>query len=172
MIPLAWRNVKSWNCIECAKCCKDYHVVLNYNEWINIVKTFGINNTLISVNRLLLGKKKDGTCSFLTCTGNHFFCKLQHMKPLACKIWPFKILNRPKFGDSNKAIYRYEQTNFFVYVDPECKGLLWGKPIPELKYKVIPEFIEVAIGIRRKQIHSTSNFHFRYNKLLRERAII
>ena len=167
MIPLAWRTVKSWNCTECGKCCKDYHVVLNYNEWANIVRTFGINNILISANRLLLGKKKDGTCSFLSCTDNQCFCKLQYVKPLACKIWPLKIFNRPKFGNFNKAIYRYQNTNFFVYIDPECKGLIWGKPTPEFKYNVIPEFIEVAIGIRRKQIHSTSRLHFRSNNFWR-----
>ncbi|PVX23779.1 MAG: hypothetical protein CW691_09645 [Candidatus Bathyarchaeum sp.] len=163
MNPVSWRNVKSWKCTECGMCCRDYHVVLNFNEWVNIVRKYGAQSTMPTVNKLLLGKKSDGTCCFLTCMGDNCICGLQYMKPLACKIWPFKVFDNPKFGNPNEALYTYRNRNFFIYVDPACTGLTLGKPSPEFKYKTLPEFIDVAVGIRRKQLHSTSKIQFRPN---------
>jgi len=95
------------------------------------------------------------------------------MKPLACKIWPFKIFLDPKFGSPNEALYRYRDRNFFVYVDPACTGLSWGKPTPEFKYKKLPEFIDVAMGILKKQLYSTSKIKFQPNPyIFRGRNII
>ena len=163
MVPVSWRNVKSWSCVECGVCCRDYHVVLNFNEWVNIVRNYGVEATIPSVSKLFLGKKSDGTCCFLTCTGDSCVCGLQYMKPLACKIWPFKVFDKPKFGRPDEAVYRYRNNNFYVYVDPACTGLNWGKPAPEFKYKTLPEFIDVAVGLRNQQFHSTSKIQCRQN---------
>jgi hypothetical protein len=138
-------------------CCRDYHVVLNIHEWIKIVRNYGVNSTIFSINKLLLGKKSDNSCHFLNYDGDTFHCGLQYMKPLACKIWPFKIFDYPKFGNSTEASYRFGERNFFVYVDPACKGLSWGQPTFEFKNKLLPEFIDIAVGIRKNQIYSTSN---------------
>lgn len=127
MIPVGWRKIKSWNCIECGMCCIKYHVVLNYMEWVDIIRNYGIDATIPSVSNLLLGKKGDGTCCFLAFIKDNYFCGLQYKKPLACKIWPFKIFNTPKFGNSKESIYKYQNQNFFIYVDPACNGLILGK---------------------------------------------
>jgi Fe-S-cluster containining protein len=156
MIPVSWRNVKSWNCVECGICCKEYHIVLNFNEWVNIVKKYGVETTVPGISKLFLGKKSDGTCIFLNRLGDSYRCGLQYMKPLACKVWPFKIFDKPKFGRPNEALYTYRNKNFYIYVDPACTGLSWGKPVPEFKYRTLPEFIDVAVGLERKQFHSTS----------------
>jgi Fe-S-cluster containining protein len=156
MSLVSWRKVKSWNCVECGMCCRDYHVVLNFNEWINIVRNYGAEATIPSVSKLFLGKKDDGTCIFLNNLQNGCSCGLQHMKPLACKIWPFKVFDKPKFGMANEALFNYRDNNFYVYVDPECTGLRWGTPDSEFKHRVLPEFIDVAVGLRRNQFYSTS----------------
>lgn len=163
MLPLPWRNVHSWKCVECGMCCRDYHVVLNYNEWVNIVKNYGIETTIPTASKLFLGKNSDGTCCFLKRDGDNFFCGLQFMKPLACKIWPFKIFDKPKFGNTNKALFQYRNNNFYIYVDTGCSGLNWGTPSPELKHKILPEFIDVAVGLRKQQFHSTSKIQCRQN---------
>ena len=160
MIPVSWRTIKSWNCTECGVCCKDYHVVLNFNEWTNIVRAYGVDTTMPTVNRLLLGKKGDGTCRFLTCRGDTNVCGLQYMKPLACKIWPFKVFDHPKFGKPDEALYRYLDKNLFIYVDPACPGLTLGKPDVNFKHKILPEFVDVAVGLQRKQLYSTSKIQF------------
>ena len=163
MVPVSWRNVKSWSCVECGICCRDYHVVLNFSEWVNIVRNYGVETTISGVSKLFLGKNSDGTCRFLTCIGDGCFCGLQHMKPLACKIWPFKIFDKPKFGIADEALYRYRNNDFYIYVDPACTGLSWGKPVPEFKYRTLPEFIDVAVGLRKQQLHSTSKIQCRQN---------
>jgi len=161
MIPVSWRNIKTWNCTECGMCCRDYHVVLNFNEWVSIVRKYGVDATIPGVRKLLLGKNGDGTCNFLKCMESSGFCGLQNMKPLACKIWPFKVLNHPKFGNPNLAFYKYRNRIFYIYVDPACTGLSWGKPTTDFKFKTLPEFIDVAMRLRRKQFYSTSKIPFR-----------
>jgi len=156
MIPVPWRTVKSWSCVECGMCCKDYHVVLNFNEWAKIVRSYGADATISSLSKLFLGKKSDGTCCFLSHHGDVSVCGLQYMKPIACKIWPFKIFLEPKLGSQNQALYKYQDHNFFVYVDPACTGLRWGKPDQRLVYKTLPEFIDIAVGLRKQQFYSTS----------------
>jgi Fe-S-cluster containining protein len=161
MIPVSWRNVKSWNCIDCGACCRDYQVVLDFNEWVKIVRNYGVEATKAGVSKLYLRKKSDGTCIFLTKLGDTFLCGLQHMKPKACKIWPVKIFFRPKFGMPRDALYRYRDRNFFVYLDPACLGLSWVKPSREFKYRILSEFIEIVAGLHEKQFHSTSKIRYR-----------
>jgi len=163
MIPVSWRNVKSWNCVECGMCCKDYKVVLDFNEWVNIVRNYGVETTKPGVSKLFLEKKSDGNCCFLTNLGDNCLCGLQYMKPKACKIWPFKIFSSPKFGIPREAVYRYRNNNVYIYVDPACTGLRFGKPTQEFTYRTLPEFIEVAVGLRENQFHSTSKIQCRSN---------
>jgi len=78
------------------------------------------------------------------------------MKPLACKLWPFKILDQPKYGKSHEAVYNYKGRRFYIYIDPLCPEIRWGKPSPQMAQQVIPEFLEIALGWREKQVYSTS----------------
>jgi hypothetical protein len=114
----------------------------------------------------------DGTCIFLTKLGDTGVCGLQHMKPRACKIWPFKIFHRPSYGIPREALYRYWGRNFFVYVDPACMGFNWGKPTPEFKYRTLPEFIDVALGLREKQFHSTSKIPYQPPYAVRGQTLV
>ena len=160
MIPSPWRFVDSWRCIACGICCRAYQVVLGFNEWVDIIRKYGVGVTQPSVSRFYLGKKGDGTCFFLTKFYDSWLCGLQNMKPKACKLWPFKILSRPKFGRPREALYRYRDRNFFVYVDSACAGLSWGKPTQEFTYRTLSEFIEIALGLLEKQFRSTSKIQY------------
>jgi len=77
------------------------------------------------------------------------------MKPIACKLWPFRILNRPKYGKTREALFNYKGRRLYVYIDPSCPEIRWGKPSSIMINHVIPEFIEIALGIRKKQVYST-----------------
>jgi len=160
MEPIPWRRVKSWNCITCGICCREFDIVLSYWEWANIVRNFGVAAVKPSVTRLCLGKKSDGTCVFLYYNSGLWLCGLQSSKPRACKLWPFKIHEQPRYGGNNEAIYRYRDKDFFVYVDPSCLGLTWGTPIRRFVYQTLPEFVEIALGIREKQFYSTCRLGF------------
>ena len=146
----------SWRCVSCSTCCRDYHVVLNFDEWVKIVRDYGVEATKAGLSKLFINKKSDGTCVFLKIFGDNCVCGLQHMKPKACKIWPFKVHLTPRYGNPNEARFSYRNQNFFVYVDPACAGLSWGEPTQEFKFRILPEFIDVAVGILEKQFYSTS----------------
>jgi len=161
MILIPWRYVESWNCVACGMCCKGYQVVLGFNEWVDIIRKYGVGVTQSDINKFYLGKKGDGTCLFLTKFYDTWLCGLQDMKPKACKLWPFKVLSGPKFGRPDEAIYEDRGRSFFVYVDPACIGIRWGKPTQDFMYKTLPEFIEIALGLREKQYYSTSRIPYR-----------
>jgi len=156
MRPVPWSYLNSWNCIACGLCCKEYEVVLRFPEWLRIVKNFGVEATVPSLNKFYLKKGNDGSCIFLQRVGDLWICSLQNMKPQACKLWPFKIYPYPKYGRPNEALYRYFENKFFVYVDPACIGIRWGKPSWTYREKIVPEFIQIATGLLEKQHYSTA----------------
>lgn len=151
-----WSRVRSWRCNACGICCRHYDVVLKFPEWLNIVKNFGVKYTAPGLNTFFLRRRADGSCAFLHDAPNASFCGLQPAKPLACKLWPFKVLDKPKFGNPNNAVYNYGNRRLFIYVDPACTGLRFGVPSQEFVYSVIPEFIEIACGVRRRQFKTTA----------------
>jgi len=156
MVPVPWRYVSSWSCDGCGLCCKGFSVVLRFEEWFRLVKRFGAEVTRVGLNKFYLARRSDGSCVFLYNYFGRWLCGLQDMKPLACKMWPFKVLKRPKYGNPNESIFNYRGRTFYVYVDPFCPNLRWGRPTAELTYKVIPEIIELSMNVREKQVYSTS----------------
>lgn len=157
MQPVPWSYINSWNCIACGLCCKEYEVILRFPEWLRIVKNYGVEVTIPDLNKFYLKKRSDGSCVFLHRIGNLWICALQNMKPQACKLWPFKVYPHPKYGRPRDATYRYAGSRFFVYVDPACVGIRWGRPSHKYLDKVIPEFIQIATGSLEKQRYSTAN---------------
>jgi Fe-S-cluster containining protein len=155
-----WRYIADWRCNGCGKCCKLYSVVLNFQEWLNIVKNYGVEQTVSGLDKLYLRKKSDGSCFFLYNFSSAYLCGLQHMKPTACKLWPFKVLGKPKYGYANEAEYDYEGNRTFVYADSMCDGLRYGVPTSEFTSFVLKEFVEIAMGLRISQHKTTTNFDF------------
>ena len=153
--PVPWRYVASWQCTTCGLCCRTYNVVLNYGEWLNIVRKFGVEYTSCDLSRLYLRRKPSGACVFLYRFGNKWLCGLQDMKPRACKLWPFKIYTKPRFGRAREAFYEYAGHRLFVYVDPNCLGIRWGEPTNHFAGDVLPEFVEIWMGRHVGQKFST-----------------
>lgn len=71
MIPIPWRYVESWSCIACGMCCKGYQVVLGFNEWVNLVRTYGVGVTQPGVNKFYLGKRATAHASSSTSFSTH-----------------------------------------------------------------------------------------------------
>lgn len=148
--------MNSWRCTGCGLCCRGFDVALKFNEWLNLVRTYGVGVTKAGLNKFYLQRKHDGSCLFLATANGMWFCGLQNMKPTACKLWPFKVLDKPKYGRAKEALFNYNGRRFFIYVDPLCPQIGWGKPTPKMAHNVVPEFIEIALGGREKQFYSTS----------------
>lgn len=150
-----WRNVAEWRCKGCGYCCKLYSVVLGFPEWLKITQTFGSETTITGLDRFFIKRQSDGTCAFLCRNVQNYFCGLQGMKPEACKIWPFKVLAEPKYGESNQAAYEYKGNQLYVYADSMCSGLRYGSPTWEFSRTTITEFVEIALGLNHTQHKST-----------------
>jgi len=148
--------VQDWNCTACGVCCKGFDVVLDFPEWMRIVKSYGVVFTEPGISRFYLKRKSDGTCVFLYNLYGRWLCALQQMKPIACKLWPFKVSDKPRYGGPNEAVYNYGEKKLYVYVDPACAGLQWGSPAPSFLTETLSEFVDLALGLRKKQFYSTS----------------
>ncbi len=155
-----WQNIADWKCIACGYCCKLYSVVLGFPEWFRIVKTFGIEKTAAGLDKLYIKRAEDGSCSFLCNFGNMCYCGLQNMKPEACKLWPFKVLSKPKYGQASQAVFNYIGRKLFIYADTMCSGLRYGSPTWEFNYLTLREFAELALGARQTQTKTTSDLAF------------
>ena len=79
------------------------------------------------------------------------------MKPVACKLWPFIPLTKPKYGRDQEAAFEHLGERFYVYVDPRCSGITLGRPSSHLVQRVLPELIELRLGIRTRQNFTTSH---------------
>lgn len=155
-----WQYVADWKCISCGDCCRLYSVVIDFAEWLGIVKNYGVEHTVSCLDKLYISKKNDGSCSFLNNSSNVSFCRLQHMKPRACKIWPFKVLSKPRHGYPRESLYLYRGRQLFLYADPMCKGLRLGKPTFEFANFTLMEFVEIAAQIRNNQLRTTAHADF------------
>jgi hypothetical protein len=152
---VAWQNIADWRCKACGYCCKLYSVVLSFPEWLRLTKTFGVETTISGLDRFFIKRVDDGSCAFLCSDANNYYCGLQNMKPEACKIWPFKVLTEPKYGDEKQAAYEYRGMRFYVYGDIMCNGLRYGAPTWDFQHTTVREFMEIAIGVRDVQCKTT-----------------
>jgi Fe-S-cluster containining protein len=157
---IPWQYVANWKCISCGDCCRLYSVVIDFREWLGIIKNYGVEHTVSGLNKLFINRKSDGSCTFLNNGSSICLCGLQHMKPRACQLWPFKVLSRPKFGYTNEALYLFRRKPVFVYADPMCTGLRLGKPTSEFANYIVKEFVEIAAGIRSNQFRTTAGIGF------------
>jgi len=155
-----WRYIADWKCIACGECCKLYSVVLNFHEWLKIVKKYGVEQTASGLDKLYIKRNGNGSCAFLCQFSNTYVCGLQSMKPKACKLWPFKVLTKPMYGNANHAAYNYGGATFFIYADSACNGLRYGTPSWEFANNTLREFVEIATGLRNNQYKTTANVSF------------
>ncbi|MCX8150959.1 MAG: YkgJ family cysteine cluster protein [Candidatus Bathyarchaeota archaeon] len=161
-----WRHIAKWQCIGCGNCCKLYSVVLNFPEWLKISQIFGAEKTVVGLNKLFIKRVDDGSCVFLCNLAGNYFCGLQNMKPVACKLWPFKILSEPKYGNPNQALFNYRGKKLFIYADTMCQGLRYGPPSWEFTSLVLQEFADLALGncrVQRNTTRTLSNGVRRFN---------
>ena len=152
-----WQNIADWKCTTCGYCCKLYSVVLNFPEWLRLVKTFGAATTVAGLDKFYIKRADDGCCTFLCRFGGTYSCGLQQMKPAACKLWPFKVLSEPKYGQAKQALLNYHGMQLYVYADAMCSGLRYGTPTWEFNSSTLREFVALALGARQVQCKTTSD---------------
>lgn len=152
---IPWRHITNWRCTTCGNCCKLYSVVLSFPEWLNISQKFGAQNTVAGLNNLFLKRTDDGACAFLCRFAGTYLCGLQNIKPNACKIWPFKVLAEPKYGNAKQAAFEFAGKQLYIYADSMCEGLRYGSPSWEFQSLVLKEFAGIALGAYKQQHNTT-----------------
>jgi len=161
MLFIPWRYIADWKCVACGLCCKTYSVVLSFPEWLSIVKNFGVDKTVSGLDKFFMRRGNDGSCVFLRQFSNNMcLCGIQQMKPKACKLWPFKISTKPKFGHGNEAVYSYAGNKLYIYADSTCRGLRYGRPSWEFTDYTLKELVEIALGLRNNQSITTASISF------------
>ena len=156
---IPWQYISGWKCNSCGSCCRLYSVVINFPEWLQIVKYYGVEKTVGGLERLYIKRGNDGSCPFIYRFTDSCLCGLQNMKPVACKQWPFKVLSEPRYGDANHAAYNYGGSELFVYADTMCSGLRYGSPEWEFSNVILREFVELTLGKRRIQQKTTRRLY-------------
>lgn len=132
-------------------------MVINFHEWLRIVKNFGVEHTTSGLDKLYIRRRSDGACTFLGSGPYASTCTLQRAKPRACQLWPFKVLMRPQYGFAKEAEFPIGESKVFVYADPMCNGLTLGSPTFDFANYTVKEFVEIAAGLSDHQLKTTSS---------------
>ncbi len=130
-------------------------VQLTTSEWLNYGQTYGHSFIGEGVDGFYIRKTLDNWCPFLYRQPADRFCSLQQTKPLACRLWPFRVTNQPTLGNEEAARFQHRNSIHYVYVVPFCRGITYGRPTEFFAKYVIPEFLDMRLGLRREQYHST-----------------
>ncbi|UCH01527.1 MAG: YkgJ family cysteine cluster protein [Candidatus Bathyarchaeota archaeon] len=153
LIP--WKQVRYWRCLCCGNGCQ-FTVQLTTKEWLNLIKLYGHAWVEPRIDGFYIKKIIGKRCPFLHRFSNRNLCSIQRIKPLACKIWPFKILDNPRYSSPSEAHYKSRYGEFYIYIHSYCPGIIYGKPSEQLINHVLSEFIEIRLGLIKQQIYSTS----------------
>lgn len=157
---MPWSQVHSWSCNTCGECCKWFTVPISTYEYAKIGQTLGFRMFEFREGRIWLKKRPDKRCVFAFRRGNRWLCGLQHSKPYPCRIWPFRISNRPLYGRGDRARYEGSRWTGYVYIDPRCPGIVYGRPSLAFATEIVEEFVHLALGETRHQHYSTFNDAF------------
>jgi Fe-S-cluster containining protein len=148
--PVPWAKVKLWACIGCGDCCR-FSVTLSRTELRFFIQNNHSRYLQCVGSKVILIKTETGRCVFQS--GSR--CLIQNFKPLACKLWPFRLFSKPCWlGDPKLAEYNYQSKRYYVYVDARCPGIGLGSPT-EL---VVSEVVKIAKAEKISQKYSTSPF--------------
>jgi len=124
-------------------------------EYVKILNEFGLSALKFSLGQICLNKRFDNRCVFQYRRGLEWLCGLQKDKSISCKLWPFVVFTRPKYGRASESTYKYHESKYYIYVYPQCQGLTYCCSSPHL-LRVLSEVIEIWDGMRKDQFYSTS----------------
>jgi len=156
LIP--WREVCTWSCTACGKCCVGYHVPLKMDEYVRVAKIYGYNAFDFGLGRVYLKQTFNGQCIFQHPSQGRWVCELQSIKPLACKLFPFRIHSKPIYSRGDRSEYVSNGQTFYIYLDPDCEGIVFGKPSERFLKQILPEVVQIGLGQRWKQKFTTSKY--------------
>jgi len=152
---IPWSKVESWSCKACGECCKWFNIPLTLHEYAKIGQIYGRQAFALGLGKVYLRKRVDERCIFQFRLGERWLCGLQAEKPYVCRMWPFTVSRNPIYGRSQEARWEGPYGRTYIYADPRCLMITFGRPSNYLLNKVLPEFVDMAFGKKMLQEHST-----------------
>jgi len=156
LIP--WRDVHSWSCTACGRCCLGYRVPLKMDEYVRVANRYGHDVLNLGVGKVYLKHGVDDRCIFQHPSQGRWICELQGIKPLACKLFPFRVYPQPVYMRGDRSEYKMAGRAFNIYLDPDCEGIVPGTPGPRFLHEILPEIVSVGMGLTWKQKFTTSKY--------------
>jgi Fe-S-cluster containining protein len=145
-----WTEVHSWACVACGNCCVGYRVPLKMDEMVKVSAVYGPSVLEYGMGKAYLKNQSNGRCIF--------------QKPLMdrCRLFPFRIHKKPVYKRGDTAGIRFKGKKYYLYLDPDCKGIVPGQPSDRFMNQVVPEIMNIGIGLPVKQKYTTSkSIHWR-----------
>ena len=134
-------------------------IFLDKSKDQSIIQLFGSRATMtktIGSQSYVFLKKNDEGCIFLYNVGNKRFCSIHESKPTLCRLWPFIVCDKPKYGKLDEAVFYHYGEKVYVYVEPHCPSLVWGKPENRLKQTILPEIIDFKFRLKNNRLIHTN----------------
>ncbi len=156
LIP--WSEVHSWACTACGRCCVGYRVPLKMDEYVRVARRYGHGVVEFGLGKVYLKHGVGDRCIFQHPSQGRWVCALQAIKPLACKLFPFRVYSQPVYKRGDGSAYRFRGRTFYVYLDPNCPGIVPGRPGERFLNQTLPEIVEIGMGLRWKQKYTTSKY--------------
>jgi Fe-S-cluster containining protein len=156
LIP--WSEVNSWACKACGRCCVGYRVPLKMDEYARVANLYGHNVVELGLGKVYLRHGPGDRCIFQHPSQGRWVCALQAIKPLACKLFPFRVQSKPVYRRGDGSGYRFRDKTLHIYMDPACPGIVPGKPSERFLLHTLPEIAEIGMGLRWKQRYTTSKY--------------
>jgi len=141
MIP--WKLVEDWECKFCGKCCINHKVPLLFEEYAKIEPRYGPSSVEPGERMFYIRLLHDGKCFFLKKHGEKYLCRIHDEKPYVCRMFPFRVLRVPKYGNEELSEFKYGTKVFYIYLNRGCSGVKLGNPSMRFVEKVLPEFIKI-----------------------------
>ncbi|MCW4049579.1 MAG: YkgJ family cysteine cluster protein [Candidatus Bathyarchaeota archaeon] len=160
LIP--WTEVNNWSCIACGNCCLGYRVPLKMDEMVKVNAMYGPTVLEYGMGKAYLRNQRNGRCVFQRPLMNRWICTLQGTKPTACRLFPFRIHSKPIYKRGDQAGINLKGKIMYLYMDPDCQGIIHGQPSDRFRNQIVPEIISMGMGLQVKQKYTTSrSIHWR-----------
>ncbi|MBN2335026.1 YkgJ family cysteine cluster protein [Candidatus Bathyarchaeota archaeon] len=160
LIP--WTEVNSWSCVACGNCCVGYRVPLKMDEMVSVSARYGADVLEYGMGKAYLRNQSNGRCIFQKPLMDRWICTLQGTKPTACRLFPFRIHTKPVYKRGDSAAIHFAGKTYYLYMDPDCHGIVPGKPSDRFRDQIVPEILSIGVGLPVKQRYTTSkSIHWR-----------
>jgi Fe-S-cluster containining protein len=127
-------------------------------EFVKVANSFGSDKLEYGVGKVYIKVRPDRRCFFHAASSGRWICTLQGIKPIACKLFPFRIQKEPIYKRGDNSQIKIFGKTYHIYLDPVCRGIEYGRPSQRFLGKVVPEIVTIGLGVAQKQRYSTSKY--------------